>query len=83
MVPPHGACSEKSIYEMSKLNYEAICVSPGSLRHYNRQAKWVPTIGMLPSEMINNIPIIFRQPLTNNFRNNIIITALLFSAYCY
>lgn len=77
MVPPHGACSENTLGEMAELGFEAACISQGSLRRYNADAAWVRTVGMRPSDVIGNLPVFPRFPLTGSCRNNILLAALL------
>ena len=77
MTAPHGACSEESIYEMGKLGFEALCISRGSLRHYNSQAPWIRTLGMRPVDSLFNLPVIPRFGISQNCENAILIAALL------
>ncbi|MEW6681750.1 MAG: hypothetical protein AB1451_02360 [Nitrospirota bacterium] len=77
MAPPHGACSESTLRAMAQLGFEAACVSRGSLHHYNKEATWVRTLGMRPSEMIGGGPVLLRFPLKRSCHNSILIAALL------
>lgn len=77
MAPPHGACTEEIIAQMARTGYEAVCVSRGSLRHYNRKANWVLTLGMRPSDMICGMTIIPRFRMSRNCENSILISAFL------
>jgi hypothetical protein len=77
MAPPHGACSETALGEMARLGFEAVCVSRGSLRHYNDGATWTRTIGMGPCDIVAGLPVIPRFGLSKNCRNDILIAALL------
>jgi len=77
MTPPHGACSELAIRQMGLVGYEAVCVSRGSLRHYNPGVAWTRTIGMQVCDMVSGLPVIPRFGLTSNSRNDILIAALL------
>jgi hypothetical protein len=77
MAPPHGACSERTLNEMAHLGFEAASISRGSLRHHNRQATWVGTLGMKPSEIIRGLPVFPRFPLSGSCQNSILIAALL------
>lgn len=77
MAPPHGACSERTIAEMARIGFEAVCVSPGSLRRHNNGAPWVRTIGMSTCDRIAGLPVIPRCGLSTHVRNDILIAALL------
>lgn len=77
MAPPHGACSEKMIGYMAKLGFEAVCVSGGSLRHYNGSAPWLKTLGMRLCENIAGLPVIPRFRISKDCQNSIIVAALL------
>jgi hypothetical protein len=77
MAPPHGACSESALSVMAHLGFEAACISKGSLRHYNSQASWLHTFGMQPGDIIGDLPILPRFPLSGNCHNNILVAALL------
>jgi hypothetical protein len=77
MVPPHGACSEASLYYMHRLGFEAACISKGSLMYHNIYAKWIPTLGLEPSAMIQNLPVLFRSPISTNCYNNILVSIIL------
>jgi hypothetical protein len=77
MAPPHGACGEAALSEMARLGFEAVCVSRGSLRHYNSGASWTRTIGMRPCDIVAGLPVIPRFGLSKNCRNDILIAALL------
>jgi hypothetical protein len=77
MAPPHGACSEIALSEMARLEFEAVCVSRGSLRYHNSRAEWTRTIGMQPCDLVAGLPVIPRFGLSNHCRNDILIAALL------
>lgn len=77
MAPPHGACSEIALSEMARLDFEAVCVSRGSLRYHNSRAAWTRAIGMKPCDIVAGLPVIPRFGLTNQCRNDILIAALL------
>jgi hypothetical protein len=77
MAPPHGACGEAALSEMARLGFEAVCVSRGSLRHYNNGAGWTRTIGMRPCDVVAGLPVIPRFGLSKKCRNDILIAALL------
>jgi len=77
MAPPHGAFSEDTLKEMSLIGYEAACVSRGSLMHHNKQASWVQTIGMRPSDNILGLPVFPRFRISMDCQNSILVAALL------
>jgi hypothetical protein len=77
MVAPHGAFSEQFLQRMGQVGFEAACVSSGSLRHYNRQASWVGTIGMRPSDVIAGLPVFPRFRLSSTCQNSILVAAVL------
>jgi len=77
MVPPHGACSERTLREMAHLGFEGACISKGSLRYHNRQATWLRTLGMRPYDIIEGLPVFPRFPFSAKCHNNILIAALL------
>jgi hypothetical protein len=62
---------------MARLGFEAICVSRGSLRHYNNGAGWTRTIGMRSCDLVAGLPVIPRFGLSKHCRNDILIAALL------
>jgi len=76
MVPPHGAYSEDFIGATAELGFEAACVSGGSLRKYNSQAKWLHTLGMKPVDIIAGLPVFPRFRLDQSCHNNILAAAL-------
>jgi hypothetical protein len=77
MVPPHGACSESFLGAMARLGFEAACISGGSLRRYNNQAKWIHTIGIKPIDIIEGLPVLSRFRLSRDCHNYILAAALL------
>ena len=77
MIPPHGACSENSMRVMAKLGFEAACSSAGSLRKFNRKASWLRTIGMRSSDIIADLPVYSRFAFSKEYKNRILIAALL------
>jgi len=77
MAPPHGACSEDFLRGMSNVGFEAACISRGSLRRDNRQAKWLTTIGIRSSDIVEGLTIFPRFALSGNCHNSILLAALL------
>ena len=77
MAPPHGACSEETLEQMALAGYEGACISRGSLRHYNRQASWVGTIGMRPCDIIRGLPVVPRFRISGDCHNFILTAAFL------
>ena len=77
MAPPHGACSEETLGQMSVAGYLGACISSGSLRHYNRQASWVRTIGMRPCDIIRGLTVVPRFRISCSCYNSILIAAFL------
>ncbi len=77
MAPPHGACSESALREMAQIGFEAASISKGSLSYYNKQAPWLRTLGMGPSDIIGGLPVFPRFPFSGSCYNSILIAALL------
>lgn len=77
MAPPHGAYSEDFLGTSANLGFEAACVSGGSLRRHNSQAKWLHTLGIRPADIIAGLPVFPRFRLSRNCHNNILAAALL------
>jgi hypothetical protein len=77
MAPPHGACSEVALSRMADAGFESVCVSRGSLRHHNADARWTRTVGMKPANIAAGIPVIPRFGLAQNCHNDILVAALL------
>jgi hypothetical protein len=77
MAPPHGACNERFLAGLSNLGFEAACISRGSLHSYNSNAKWLSTLGMSPSDIIEGLTVFPRFPLSKSCHNSILIAALL------
>lgn len=77
MAPPHGACSERALDQMAHLGFEAACISTGSLYHHNKQASWIRTLGMGPSDIIAGLAVFPRFRISKICHNDILIAALL------
>lgn len=77
MAPPHGACSERALAQMAQLGFEAVSISTGSLYHYNRQAPWVQTLGVMPADIIAGLVVIPRFRISKTCQNSILVAALL------
>ncbi len=77
MAPPHGACSEEMLAQMSAVGIEAACISRGSLAHYNRGAPWIHSIGMRPSDIVRGMPVLSRFRIARDCQNAILIAAFL------
>jgi hypothetical protein len=77
MVPPHGRINNLFLRELSKLEFDAVCLPRGALRHLATPEKLGRVIGMMPSEVIEDVTLVPRFPIERPFRNNVIISALL------
>ena len=77
MAPPHGACSEEMIVSMKSAGFEAACVSNGSLRAHNLQARWLETLGFGMTNIIRGFPVMSRFPMAPDCRNDIYLAAYL------
>jgi hypothetical protein len=77
MVPPHGACSDEMLAELSKCGFESACISTGSLRAHNQDKAWTKTLGFFPAELIQGCPVLPRWGLTGNVKNSLFIAAYL------
>jgi hypothetical protein len=77
MVPPHGACSEEMLGELPACGFEAACLSHGSLRAHNATKPWIRSLGYLPSERIQNCPVLPRWGLSGSTTNAILLAAFL------
>jgi len=77
MVPPHGACSDEMLAELSKCGFESACISAGSLRAHNQDKPWTKTLGFLPAETIQGCPVLPRWGLTGNVKNSLLLAAYL------
>jgi len=77
MAAPHGALSEQFLQRMGQMGFEAACISRWSLRHYNKQATWLSTIGMKPSDIIAEMPVFPRFRMSRTCQNSILVAALL------
>jgi hypothetical protein len=77
MVPPHGACSDEMLIELSKCGFESACISAGSLRAHNPGKPWTKTLGFFPAEIIQGCPVLPRWGLTGNVKNSLLLAAYL------
>lgn len=77
MVPPHGACTDEILAELSNSGFESACISAGSLRFHNQDKLWVKTLGFFPAEKIHGFPVLPRWGLTGNVKNTLLIAAYL------
>jgi len=77
MVPPHGACSDEMLAELSKCGFESACISAGSLRAHNPDKPWTKTLGFSPAETIQGCPVLPRWGLTGNVKNSLLLAAYL------
>jgi len=77
MVPPHGACSDEMLAELSKCGFESACISAGSLRAHNPGKPWTKTLGFFPAEIIQDCPVLPRWGLTGNVKNSLLLAAYL------
>ena len=77
MAAPHGACSESMLATMSRMGFEAACISYGSLRRYNHNSAWTREIGLAMAETINGLPVVPRFGLAGATRCQILLSAFL------
>jgi hypothetical protein len=77
MAPPHGACSESMLEQLPRCGFEAVTVSYGSLRKYNRTKSWVRNLGYRPLEVVQNCPVLPRFGLNGRTENTILLAAYL------
>lgn len=77
MVPPHGACSEESLAQMAQLEFEAACISRGSLRYHNRGVRWGATIGLRPCDIVEGLPVLPRFAISGECMSDVLIAAIL------
>ncbi len=60
MVPPHGACSARMLAELPRQGFESACISAGSLRAHNPGQEWTRSLGIAPSERVEDCPVLPR-----------------------
>ena len=77
MAPPHGACSDKLLEQMTSTGFEAASISFGSLRRYNAKAQWLRRIGIKSFEVIGGLPVFARFPISSKCRNTVLEAAYL------
>jgi hypothetical protein len=77
MAPPHGACSEAFIEEMRRMEFDAVCVSYGSLYYYNKGRKWIKNIGINSCEVVRGLTVLPRFRLSKECQANIMMAAVL------
>jgi hypothetical protein len=77
MVPPHGACSHEMLAEISGSEFEAACISHGSLRAHNRSRPWTRNLGYLPSELIAGCPVLPRWGFAGATEATMLLAAFL------
>lgn len=77
MVPPHGACSDEMLEELSNSEFESACISAGSLRAHNKDKLWTKILGFFPAEIIHGFPVLPRWGLTGNIKNSLLLAAYL------
>jgi len=76
--PPHSACAESAMHAMLSLGFQAACIDPWSLRHWNPGRKWPPTFGLGISELMAGFfPVLPRFKLSDSFEGGIVISAYL------
>ena len=77
MVPPHGACSEAMLAELPGCGFEAACISHGSLRAHNQGKSWTRDIGYLPSELVQDCPVLPRWGFSKDSQSAALLAAFL------
>jgi hypothetical protein len=77
MAPPHGACSEAMMRAMCDVGFEAACISPGSVRGANPGAPWTGSLGLHPSAIIGDFPVMPRFRLDARCEGAILLAAYL------
>ena len=77
MAAPHGACSEAMLAELPGCGFEAACISHSSLRSHNRSKTWTRDLGYLPSEWIQDCPVLPRWGFSPDLHNRILLAAYL------
>ena len=77
MIPPHGACVRKTPAALPHCGYEGACISHGSLRAHNKQEDWTRLLGYLPSELIDECPVLPRWAFAGDCTNTILLAAYL------
>ncbi|MFH2044626.1 MAG: hypothetical protein ABIK92_05730 [Pseudomonadota bacterium] len=76
-VPPHGICNNQSLEALAHAGFEAACIPRGALRRLNANKPSPHTLGMLPTDIIEGLPIIHRSSLSKESHNNILVSAIL------
>lgn len=60
MVAPHGACNEATARAMLAAQFEAACISVGSLVRCNPATAWMPSLGMWMAYPFAGVPVFHR-----------------------
>lgn len=80
MAAPHGACSENMLEELPKHGFESATISHGSLRAHNKGKVWTRSLGVAPSEWIQDCPVLPRWRLAAGAQNTVLLAAYLHQA---
>lgn len=78
MAAPHGACSTAMMRIMLSLGMEGACISPWSLRLWNKGFDWGPAFGLLPAEITAGaFPVCPRFKMCDASEGDILVSAFL------
>lgn len=79
LVPPHGACALPAFRPMAALGFEALCVSPGSLVHWNPGLTSIrPHLGLGITDLFPHpLPVLPRFGFGANAQMNVRLAAFL------
>jgi hypothetical protein len=79
LVPPHGACVTAAFRPMAALGFEALCVSPGSLAHWNQDLTGIrPHLGLGVTDLFPEpLPVLPRFGFGPDARMNVRLAAFL------
>jgi len=77
MSPPHGECSETAMRCLSRLGFEAICVSPYNLWKQNPLDKRAQQSGFIPAEFLcDNFPAIPRMAFARQWQKELLLAGV-------
>lgn len=78
MAAPHGACNYEMAAALLKLDFEAACISRGSMMSCNSGREWSPSVGLNLSEFLGGgLPLINRFSLNQDCRIDIALASYL------
>ena len=78
MAPPHGAYAKEGLGAMFNLGFEGACISPWSLRDWERSPAWPPTFGLEMAELMEGrFPVLPRFRLSESCETTAVIAAFL------